>query len=186
MGPGAWGRGHEGGHEGVAEPHHRSGGPGAEGSDPTNPNPDRGPQSTVDRCGYTTPGPGEGMGNAAEQRKPVLPCKSIRGWIGPRRCGTSSCHPPYGDLWVTRWWESQADTQAQQNKILISGTIGAFRSGSRGAMQAVSNPRYWAAARCCYLQRTQCPMTPCPSLKLAAMLGPMGPDRIQPTPTAAV
>ena len=36
-------------------------------------------------------------------------------------------------------------TQAQQNKILISGTIGAFRSGKRGAAACGSRPGSWAA-----------------------------------------
>ena len=57
---------------------------------------------------------------------------------------------PSGVVWVTRWCGSQTDTQAQQNKILISGTTGAFRSG-KSAM--ISSPRYWAAAVVEFLQR---------------------------------
>ena len=49
--------------------------------------------------------------------------------------------PPHGALWV--YVLRQASTQAQQNKILISGTIGTFRSGKRGAAGCGSRPRYW-------------------------------------------
>ena len=51
-------------------------------------------------------------------------------------------HPPCGALWVPAL--RQASAQAQQNKILISGAIGAFRSGKRGAAGCESCPRYWA------------------------------------------
>ena len=59
--------------------------------------------------------------------------------------------PPYGVVWVACWCESQADTQSQQNKILISGTRGAFRSGNRSSVMMLA-PRYWVAAVSLVLQ----------------------------------
>ena len=63
---------------------------------------------------------------------------------GPGGGGGGRC-TPYGVVWVTRCCGSQADTQSQQNKILISGTRGAFRSGNRSSVMMPA-PRYWAAA----------------------------------------
>ena len=49
----------------------------------------------------------------------------------------------------------QASAQAQQNKILISGTRGAFWSGKRGAAACGSRPRCRMAAEICPMLPTE-------------------------------
>ena len=90
-------------------------------------------------------------------------CKAGGGGGGPL--------PPYGVVWVTRCCGSQADTQSQQNKILISGTRGAFRSGNRSSVMMPA-PRYWAAAIFCALQRNTVSMDTVPlTLWMATGIG---------------
>ena len=56
--------------------------------------------------------------------------------------------PPCGALWV--YALGKASAQAQQHKILISDTIGAFGSRKRGATTCGSQLRYKSAADICW------------------------------------
>ena len=77
---------------------------------------------------------------------PRLPRPRVANHMSPivgQTQGAPGPPPPYGALWVCTL--RQASVQAQQNKILISGTIGAFQSRRRGAAMCGSCPKYWVA-----------------------------------------